>query len=221
MLEAISLIVVLFALFSCYIAFLSRIPKRGRYPDANAEIITAIITNTNKTAEKAATLRAKADDGRKFKVKMTPTEAKLWIKGDIINIALSSDKKKYRILFHEYFKANESRLREQAIVILEKKVPLNFISAKLIGYNKESLDAIKTSEADSQTIFTFSTLMHLIDIYSVIGALFTAVFAVWFLSFSPEFGRYIIPLALILMFVWVIYGTVTTCKKILDTLKKS
>jgi len=218
MLETISLIVVLFALFSCYIAFLSRIPKRGRYPDANAQIITATITNTNKAAEKVATLRAKADDGRKFKVKMTPTEAKMWIKGDIINVALSSDKKKYRVLFHEYFKANESRLREEAIAILEKKIPTNFISAKLVGYNKESLDAIKTSEADSQTIFTFSTLMHLIDVYSVIGALFAVVFAIWFLSSSPEFGKYIIPLALILMFAWVIYGTVTTCKNILKKL---
>lgn len=218
MLEAISLIVVLFALFSCYMAFLSRIPKTGRYPDANGEVISATITNKNKTAEKVATLRAQAADGRKFKVKMTPTEAKLWIKGDSIGVALSSDKKKYRVLFHEYFKNNESRLREEALSILEKKIPLNFISARLVGYNKESLDTLKASQADSQTIFTFSTLMRLIDSYSVITAIFALGFVWWYLTSSPQFGQYIIPLAIILMLVWTLYGTVNTCKKIIQKL---
>ena len=182
--ETLSLIMLLFALFCIMVAFSARIPKTGRSSDANGEIIEATIVNSNKYAEKAVTLRAKAADGRLFKVKIKPTEAKLWIKGDTISILLSKDKKKYRVLFHEYFKENEERIREEALSLMKKRVRPEFFAARIVGYTENSLDAFARSKADSHVIFTFSTLMRLIDIYSVFCAVIAVVFVLWYLATS-------------------------------------
>ena len=114
----------------------NHIPKMGRDGDAKGEEITAVITNRNKVADKSVILRARAN-GRSFKVKLKPTEAHLWIKGDSIKIILSENKKTYRILFNDYFRTNENRLREYALMLLEKKVNANLIAARIVKYTKE------------------------------------------------------------------------------------
>ena len=76
------------------------IPKRGRWIDVDGEELTATITNINKNADRYTTIRAIGDDGRKYRAKLRPTEAKYWIKGDKIKITLTADGKNYRVHFH-------------------------------------------------------------------------------------------------------------------------
>jgi len=192
----------------------NHIPKTGRDGEAKGEEITAEIINCNKVADKAVTLRAKAN-GRIFKVKMKPTEAHLWIKGDSIKIILSENKKTYRILFNDYFRENEQRLREYALSLLEKKVNVNFIAARIVKYTKESLESFKASKLESQRIFTFASLMHIIDVYTAVTCVLGAAFLVWYAKASPKFGELVVPLALILLLVWVLYSSVGVCKKIM------
>lgn len=195
-----------------YIA--NHIPKIGRDGEAKGEEITAVITNCNKVADKAVTMRAKAN-GRSFKVKLKPTEAHLWIKGDSIKIILSENKKTYRVLFNDYFRENERRLREYALSLLEKKVNVNLIAARIVKYTKESLENFKASKLESQRIFTFVSLMNIIDIYTVVTCVLGAAFLVWYAKTSPKFGELVVPLALILLLIWVLYSSVGVCKKIM------
>lgn len=200
-----------------YIA--NHIPKTGRDGNAKGEEITAVITNRNKVADKAVTLRATAD-GRNFKVKMKPTEAHLWIKGDSIRIILSADRKTYRVLFNDYFRENEARLREYALEILEKKVNTNFIAAHIVKYTKENLESFKVSKLESQRIFTFASLMSIIDVYTAVTALLGAAFLIWYIKTSPAFGEMIVPLALIVLLVWVLYSSAEICKRIMKEAQK-
>lgn len=191
-----------------------RIPKTGRDGEARGEEITATITNRNKAADRVVTLRA--TDGRQsFKVKLKPSEARLWIKGDSIRIILSENKKSYRVLFNDYFRENETRLREYALELLEKKVNVNFIAAKLLKYTKEGFENFKASKLESQRIFVFVTLMKMIDVYTIVAAVTGVAFFVWDAKSSPAFNEQIMPLALILLLVWGIYSSIGICRRIM------
>lgn len=192
----------------------NHIPKTGRDADASGEIVEAVITNRAKGADRSAIMRA-VHNGRKFKVKMKPTEAHLWIKGDTVRVILSADGKKYRVLFGEYFRANEARIREYALTLLEKRVNVNLVAARLSKYTKESFEAIKASKLESQRIFTFVTLMGILDIYTVVTAVAGAAFLFWCASKSPSFGDLIVPLLIIVVLVWMLYNTNETCKSII------
>lgn len=217
---SIAAVFLLMALTSSYLA--NRIPKTGRYPDAKGEVVKATIINSNKTAEKAVTLRAKDTNGRTYKVKIKPTEAKIWIKGDSINVVLDKEGKNYRILFNDYFRENEQRLRQEAFSILEKRVKPWFIAARMVGYTKKTPDEIKSSEADSKTVFTFATLMHLVDVYAVAGIILVLGFLWWYMSYSPSIKVFILPLIVVLVVLWSVYSASEACKNILrKTVHKS
>ena len=98
----------------------NRIPKTGRYNSAAGEKIEAVLTNENRTAEKAATMKLMDKDGRKYCVKLKADEARLWIKGDTVEILLSENKRIYRVLFNDYFRNNEERIRQHAVQRLQK-----------------------------------------------------------------------------------------------------
>ncbi|MBQ8808563.1 MAG: hypothetical protein IJZ81_04585 [Clostridia bacterium] len=197
------------------------IPKTGRWGDVHGNTVTAIITNENKTADKAVTLRAKGKNGRKFKVKLKATEAKLWIKGDEIQVILSDNPKKYRVLFHEYFKNNRERIRQHALNLVEKKVSERFIAARLVEYKKTDNEYFKASKIDSQELFVFMTFMRMIDIYCTVGVMMAGSFLWWFFKKDPTFNQYILPLAVLIILGWVMYKSVNICKRIIETAKKS
>ena len=197
----------------------NRIPKTGRFSSAKGEKITATITNCNKFSDKAVTLRAQKDD-RKFKVKLKPTEAHLWIKGDSIDILLGSKTKEYRVLFNDYFRNNEPRIREEALRMLEK-VDGYLLSSKFVNYAKEHFEMFKDSHFDSQRIFSFITYMKLIDISTVAAAVLGAGVLLWWKIFSPDTIDLIAALVLVFLVVWAIYNTVTICKRTLKELSKT
>jgi len=192
----------------------NHIPKTGRSADARGEIIEAVITNRAKSADRSAVMRL-VHNNRKFHVKMKPTEAHLWIKGDTVRIILSENGKNYRVLFGEYFRENEARIREYALSMLEKRVNVNFIAARLSKYTKESFEAIKASKLESQRIFTFVTLMGILDIYTVVTGVAGAVFLFWCAKKTPSFGDLIVPLLIIVVLIWMLYNTNETCKGII------
>ena len=170
-----SVFIVLLA-FSLVISIVNRIPKAGRYNSAAGEKIEAMLTNENRTAEKPATMKLVDKDGRKYRVKLKADEARLWIKGDTVEILLSEKKSVYRVLFNDYFRNNEERIRQHAAQRLEKTVKRGIISTRLVGVQKESLEAFVSSEADSRVIFIFSTFMRMIDTYSIVSFFATVLF---------------------------------------------
>lgn len=208
-------LIIIVLLFIALSAWANHIPKKGRCFDADGKEVVATITNTNRIADRAVTMRARDDEGRRYRVKLKASEAKLWIKGDRIRIILSSTSNNYRVLFHEYFKENEERMKENALVKLEKTVNPSFIAARLTGYTKNSPEAFRASEADSLTIFTFATYMHLIDIYSVIELVMAIVFACWYIVFRPSFFRLMLPLMIVLIVFFMLNTTVDTCRRVL------
>jgi len=220
MTEVVMILAVMLFMFVGIGSVANRIPKTGRCPDASGKEIEAVITNSNKTAEKAATMHLKGDDGKNYKVKMSSTEAKMWIKGDRVKIILSENSKNYRVLFHEYFKTNEPRMREQAVEKLQKSVRPDFIAARLTGYTKESPEAFRASGADSQTVFAFMTYMKMIDMYTVVGVILAAIFVYWWLTVKPGFMQLVVPLAILIMLYVVLNGAVKTCTNVLKKATK-
>lgn len=214
---AVVIIALMLFLFVGISSVANHIPKTGRCFDASGEIITATITNKNRTAEKAVTMKAKDLSGRRYKVKLKASEAKLWIKGDSVKIILSEKSKNYRILFHEYFKESEERIREHALEKLEKTIRTNFIAVRLVEYKKENTEAFRASAADSQTIFAFGTYMRMIDIYSVMGGVIAVWLFFWYVANKPKFMELLVPLAIVVMIFAVINNAVKTCK---TTIKK-
>lgn len=196
------------------------IPKRGRCINAEGEEISATIVNSNNTAEKAATIRAIDESGRKYAAKLRPTEAKMWIKGDKIRIVLSEDKKKYRILFHEYFKENEERMRNQALMQLEKKVKPYSIAAKMANYTKESLEALRASEADSHTIFIFTTYMRIVNRYFIVAVIAAVLCALWCFKAKLQMFQLLIPLVIVIVMFLSISATVKVCTDIYNKATK-
>ena len=197
----------------------NHIPKTGRDADASGEIIEAVIVNRAKSADRSAVMKL-VHNKRRFQVKMKPTEAHLWIKGDTVRIILSKNTKKYRVLFGEYFRENEARIRDYALSMLEKRVNVNFVAAKLSKYTKESFEAIKASKLESQRIYTFVTLMGILDIYTVVTGVAGAVFLIWCAKKTPSFGELIVPLLVIVVLIWMLYNTNETCKGIIKKAEK-
>ncbi len=196
------------------------IPKRGRWIDADEDEVIATIINQNRNADKHSTLRAMDENGRKYAVKLRPTEAKMWIKGDKIKITFTKDKKNYRIQFHEYFKANEDRIREKAVEKLEKTVKFYSIAAKMTGYKKESLEALRASKADSQTIFAFETYMRSIDKYFIIGVIAALLFIPFFLTEKLQKLQLLLPLIIIITMFLSVNSTAKLCTKIYEKATK-
>lgn len=214
------------SVFIVLLAFLSvvritnRIPKTGRYNSAAGEKIEAVLTNENRTAEKATTMKLVDKDGRKYRVKLKADEARLWIKGDNVEILLSENKRIYRVLFNDYFRNNEERIRQHAAQRLEKTVKRGIVSTRLVGVQKESLEAFVSSEADSRVIFIFTTFMRMIDTYSVVSFFATILFLVWRSAVRPAFSQMAFPLVVVIITYFMIYSAVTTCKGLLKKYTK-
>ena len=198
----------------------NRIPKTGRYNSAAGEKIEAVLTNENRTAEKAATMKLVDKDGRKYRVKLKADEARLWIKGDTVEILLSENKRIYRVLFNDYFRNNEERIRQHAVQRLEKIVKRGIISTRLVGTQKESLQAFVSSEADSRVIFIFATFMRMIDTYSIVSFFATLLFLIWRSAVKPAFSQMAFPLVVVIITYFMIYSAVTTCKGLLKKYTK-
>lgn len=192
----------------------NHIPKRGRAADASGKAEEAVIVNSAALADRSATLRVKYN-GRTYKVKMKPTEAHLWIKGDKVKIMFSDDKKRYRILFGEYFRENEDRIRDYALKLLQKKVKVNAVAAKMTNYTNDSFEAIKESNMESQRIYSFMSLMHILDLYTVFTAGAAVLFVVWCLKAKPALSSFIVPLIAIAILAWMLYNTCESCKGII------
>ena len=192
------------------------IPRRGRWIDVDGEEVVATITNSNRNADKYATLRAKDENGRKYAVKLRPTEAKFWIRGDKIKITLTKDGKNYRIHFHEYFKENEETLREKAMENLGKNVKFYSIAARMVGYKKESLEALRASKADSQTIFAFETYMRYIDRYFIYGIVASLLFVPFVITEKLQRFQLLLPLLILVTKFLSINATAKLCKKIYE-----
>ena len=192
------------------------IPKRGRWIDVDGEEITATITNSNRNADKYATIRAKDDNGRKYAAKLRPTEAKMWLRGDKIKITFTKDKKNYRIHFHEYFKENEERIRERAIESLEKNVKFYSIAAKMTGYEKESLETLRASKADSHSIFAFETYMRSIDKYFIIAVAAAILLVAFLMVENLSQFQLLIPVVIVIAMFLSVNSTAKLCKSIYD-----
>ena len=213
--------IVMIVVFFLLTARANRVPKTGRDAEANGERITAVITNRNKSAEKAVWLRAVSKDGRKFKVKMKASEAKYWIKGDEISILISKENpKKYRVLFNDYFRENEARIREEVIKHLEKNVKKR-LAARFVGYSDKTLRAFKMCSVDTHNIFMFTTFMRMIDFYSIVTIVMIASFIGWFITKAPTMGVMFVPLAAVLILVMLLKGSIDFCKRIKDEVIKS
>ncbi len=197
----------------------NHIPKTGRDADANGEKIIAKITNSNKMADRSKTMYAECD-GKRFKVKIKATEANLWTKGDEIEILLSSEPKKYRILFNDYFRKNEMKIREDVLSML-KKMDMYLVAKAIAGYKKEHYGMFLTSKMETKRIFSFITYMKMIDIYSVVAAIGAAAAVIWWKMASPAGGQLIAVSLILLLVVWSVYGAVTMCKRILKQLENS
>jgi len=214
-----SAFIILFA-FLLVMRIVNRIPKTGRYNSAAGEKIEAVLANENRTAERTATMKLVDKDGRKYRVKLKADEARLWIKGDTVEILLSDNKRIYRVLFNDYFRNNEERIRQHAVQVLEKNVKRGIISNRLVGFEKESLEAFVSSEADSRVIFIFLTFMRLIDTYSIISFFATVLFLVWRSAVKPAFSQMAFPLVVVILAYFMIYSAVTTCKGLLKKYTK-
>lgn len=203
-----------------WVGFVSNhIPKTGRAISSKGEIITATITNSNTQTDKPVTMRAEKD-GRKFKVKLKPTEARLWIKGDSIPILLVENSREYRIKFNDYFRENEERIREASLEKLKivEKYP---ISAKIVKYEKEDFDCFKKSSLSSQQISSFCMSMHLIDICTVVTAALGVAVVLWWKIFSPKTMDLIAGIIPVLISAWSIYSANTNCKRVLKKIRKT
>jgi len=199
-----------------------KIPKTGREGISSGKEISAVIVNENKTADKCATMKLKGEDGKMYKVKMSPTEAHLWIKGDTVKILVSEENsEKYRVLFHDYFRRNEDRLRIKAKEILEKKIPLNLFAARFVKYTPECLEAFKKSRLESQRIFAFVSFMKMIDTYTIITAILAIVSYIFVRANGGGFKSWIIPGIMIGVMVLFLNSAVKTCVKIKDEAEKS
>ncbi len=213
----VGLCLIVFAISSSITGF---IPKKGRCMNTTGEEITATIINNNDMAEKPTTLRAVDENGVKYSVKLRPTESKKWIKGDKIKIAFSADKKEYRIYFHEYFKENEARMRDMAFAQLEKTVGPMSIASKATNITKESLEALRASEADSQTVFILATYMTITNRYSVF-AIIMAVLCVFWCSFAKlQMFKLLVPIIIMIVLFLSISSTAKVCTKIYDKFTK-
>ncbi len=196
----------------------NRIPKRGRMDVSDGAVITATIINTNKIPDHAATLCAK--DGKTvYKVKIKASESHLWIKGDDIKILVSeANPKNYRVLFNDYFKENEKRIRDHSLELLEKKVKFNSIGGKAVKYTSEDLEKIKNSNLNSNQIFYFCYLFNSIDRYSILAILLAILTLALHFVKGMELKELLIPILLVAILIYYICTAVKICS---DTLSKA
>ena len=197
----------------------NRIPSTGRCIDARGEEIEAVIVNENRTAEKAATMKLEDSEGNKYRVKLRAGEAKMWIEGDAVKIIFSEDKKNYRVLFNDYFRSNEERMRKHTVEKISK-INTKLLPAHFTGYKKEDSEALLNSGADSLTLFVFLTYMRRITGYLILSIVMTAFLLGWYNIFTPNFVGVILPIILVAVSYFVLYSTVMSCKKILDKFAK-
>lgn len=192
----------------------NHMPKHGRAGLTSGKEIDAEIVNQNRKSDRAATLKAKAD-GRCYKVRLKPTEAHLWVKGDTIKILVNENKpSEYRILFNDYFRNNEPRIKEEAIRLLEKKVHTFLPSAKLVICTEETKESIKKSSLSSQRIFSFVTMMNLIDSY-IVSTVLLAIFCIALYNLkSFKLSELLVPIIAIGIIIWYINSAVQMCVKI-------
>lgn len=203
-----------------YNSVICRIPKTGRAGISTGKEVLAEITNTNKGADRPVTLRAQAD-GRKFKVKMKPTEAHLWIKGDKIRILIDeSDSKKYRVCFNDYFRENESRIRQHASELLDKKVKLFMPSAKLVKYEQADHEAVKNSKLSSQRVFAFMSMMRVIDSSILATAVLAIACLVMYNIGDMKIKSLFAPALVVALMVWYISAAVKECAKVVKEAKE-
>ena len=193
----------------------NRIPKTGRCNYANGKKIQAVITNTNRSAERAAVMKLVDENGKKYRVKMKADESKMWIKGDSVDILLSESDGEYRVLFNDYFRENEERISEYMIEKIKKSVKFWSLSSRFVGYTEKSSEVFLSSGADARIMFVFETYMHMINTYSIMSFVSTAVFLGWKAVYSPKFSQQIFPFAVLLIMYFAIYSAVMTCKNIL------
>ena len=214
--------VIVFLIALLWINFVTnRIPKTGRKSIENGTKISAVITNSNHFPDHSVTLRAQDGNSRKYRVKLKQSESRLWIKGDEIDIIVSgSNPKDYRVLFNDYFRANESRIREHAFDILEKKVRKNSIASRLVKYNHEKLEIMKKSNIESGRIFIFTYLMKSIDIYSILGAVFAVFTLVAHFYKGVPLKEVIFPALLVLYILYSVSTSVKECTKTITDAQK-
>lgn len=207
-------IIILAVLLLCYSAVINRIPKTGREGISTGEEIIATITNKNKGADRAVTLRAEGG-GRRFKVKMKPTEAHLWVKGDKIKVLVRKDNpKKYRVCFNDYFHENEPHIREHAVELVKAQVHDFTPAEKCINYTKETADRIAASDIGSQRIFAFVTMMKLINSYIALAVVLAIGTFYAFAMRNMPFKSLLVPALAIAIIVWYICSAVKMCAKI-------
>ena len=147
-------------------------------------------------------------------MKLKPSEARPWIKGDEIEILLSDKKDVYRILFSDYFRKNEQRIREFSFENL-KKANKWIVAKSLTGYSEEHFELFEKSSFDSMQIFAFATYLRLINLYSVATALIIAAAVLWWKITSPSGEMLIAAALLVLLMVWTLYNAVQNCKKLI------
>ena len=170
MTEVVMIIFFMILLFAAVSGAANHIPKTGRCFDADGQEVIATITNTNRTAEKAVTIRAIDDNGRRYRAKLKASEAKLWIRGDKIRIILSDRSKNYRILFHEYFKENEQTKRLERTLPLEifdyqyNNTPINYMNNKVKVARKELIYKNKLVMNREKDLFDIKNLEPTINI---------------------------------------------------------
>lgn len=214
------LVIALAIMLIWYNSVICRIPKTGRYGISTGKEVYAEITNTNKGADRPVTLRAQAD-GRKFKVKMKPTEAHLWIKGDRIKILIDeTNQKNYRICFNDYFRENESRIRDHASMLLDKKLKFFMPSAKLAKYGSEEYAAVKDSKLSSQRVFAFISMMRVVD-----NTIFTtAILAIFCLAAfkigNMQLKSLLAPALVVALMIWYISSAVKECARVIKEAKE-
>ena len=160
-------------------------------------------------------MKLQDENGKKYRVKLKADESRLWIKGDCVEIVLSDKKNNYRVLFNDYFRQNEERIREEAAERLQKKIKFGFVASRLVGYTKENSEAFINSGADSRVVFIFTTYMHMIDVYSVCSFLLTALFFGWYTAMKPSLSQSAFPFVVLVAAYYMIYSAVTACKGIL------
>lgn len=197
----------------------NRIPKNGRENISGGNVITATITNTNKIPDHAATLRAENGEN-KYKVKIKASESHLWIKGDTIKIHISDENpKKYRVLFNDYFKENEDRIRAYATELLEKstKAP---IAAKAVKFGKDDLETIRNSNLNSNQIFYFNYLYKSIDRYTILTILLAILTLALHFVKGVNLKELLIPILLIGVLIYYICSAVKICSETLAKVRK-
>ncbi|MBR1970837.1 MAG: hypothetical protein IKA17_10850 [Clostridia bacterium] len=212
------LVIILFISLLWFNFVTNRIPKRGRIDVSDGETITAAIINTNRVPDHAATLRAKSGETI-YKVKIKASESHLWIKGDEIKILISkSNKKNYRILFNDYFKENEERIRAYAIELLEKKAKYNSIGAKAVKYTSGDFEKIKNSKFNSNQIFYFSYIFNSIDRYTILAILLAILILGLHFVKNMALKKLLVPIILLAVIIYYICTAVKICT---DSLAKA